>query len=93
MHTRPLRYLIVILMGCSVYGTVVAEDLSSDDSTITELNAGDTQINEQDNDKKLPEGIISTEVVKKKSTSTIKMIVGGQSTDGLAKQVTLPVKD
>jgi len=43
--------------------------------------------------KKLPEGIISTRVIKKQKGRSIKMIVGGQSEDGLAKQVNLPVED
>lgn len=94
MHIRPLFYLIIILMGYSVSRSVVAKDASYVEPEVEELISDDEQTIERDSlSKRLPEGIISTKVVDKQTGRSIKMIVGGQSTDGLAKQVTLPVED
>ena len=94
MRIRPLLYLIIILMGCSVHNSVIAKDTSYVESAVEGLISDDVQTIERDSlSKKLPEGINNSKIVKKQTGRSIKMIVGGQSTDGLAKQVTLPVED
>ncbi|GEM_PF-4535765 len=93
MRIRPLLYPIIIMMGWS-YLTLAAEEDSYKESLVEDMSSDDKQtINTDTMSKKLPEGIISTRVIKKQKGRSIKMIVGGQSEDGLAKQVNLPVED
>ena len=94
MRIRPLLCLIIILMGCSLLRSLAAteEDSHEEFSIETEVT-DDVVVKEPVNDhESLTEKINNTVATKQKGRS-IKMIVGGQSTDGLAKQVTLPVDD
>lgn len=94
MRIRPLLCLIIILMGCSLLRSLAAteEDSHEELSVETEVT-DDVVVKEHANDhESLTEKINNTVATKQKGRS-IKMIVGGQSTDGLAKQVTLPVDD
>ena len=94
MRIRPLLCLIIIMMGCSLLRSLAAteEDSHEELSVETEVT-DDVVVKEHVNDhESLTEKINNTVATKQKGRS-IKMIVGGQSTDGLAKQVTLPVDD
>lgn len=94
MRIRPLLCLIIILMGCSLLRSLAAteEDSHEELSVETEVT-DDVVVKEPVNDhESLTEKINNTVATKQKGRS-IKMIVGGQSTDGLAKQVSMPIDD
>ena len=94
MRIRPLLCLIIILMGCSLLRSLAAteEDSHEELSVETEVT-DDVVVKEPVNDHESLTKKINNTVATKQKGRSIKMIVGGQSTDGLAKQVTLPVDD
>jgi len=94
MRIRPLLCLIIIMMGCSLLRSLAAtEGDSHEEFSIETEVTDDVVVKEPVNDhESLTEKINNTVATKQKGRS-IKMIVGGQSTDGLAKQVTLPIDD
>ncbi len=102
MRIRPLLCLIIILMGCSLLRSLAAteedshEELSEDSheelSVETEVT-DDVVVKEPVNDHESLTKKINNTVATKQKGRSIKMIVGGQSTDGLAKQVSMPIDD
>jgi hypothetical protein len=93
MLSRSIKFYFVVLIANSMVGAAVAaENNNGDLSTVDEATA-DVRIIEVGNQ---PEAIVeetNSTVASKKKGRSVKMIVGGQSTDGLAKEVTLPVED
>lgn len=88
MKKRPLLFylILLLLMIGMVRGLTAAENR---DNTLTVTD--DDMLQEQESAHEvLPVKTVKT-VTKKDKRRSIKMIVGGQSTGGLAKKVTLPV--
>ena len=93
MSQRPLLFYLTLLMVVGMVGVLTAAENSKNDlSDTTEITDDELVIEPGNDPETLPEKIDNTVATKQKKRS-IKMIVGGQSTDGLAKQVTLPVDD
>jgi len=93
MRIRPLLCLIIFLMGCGLLRSLTAAEDRHEELMVETEVTDDVGVKEPVNDPgSLTEEINNTGAAKQKGRS-IKMIVGGQSTDGLAKQVTLPVDD
>ncbi len=85
---KHLIWPCLVLMTC-ITGTLVAEE-KNDDSLTSDMETASKSLVEEDSSKEAPE--VKTKETQGKTTS-IKMIVGGQSSDGVAKQVILPVKE
>ncbi len=93
MGIRPILFSIILLMGNGIVGTIaIAEDGNAGLTVGTETPGDKQEAEPETRSEKLQEDR-STTVTKKQKGRSIKMIVGGQSTDGLAKQVILPVDD
>ena len=93
MSQRPLLFYLILLIVVGMVGVLTAAENSKNDLSDTAEITDDELVIEPGNDPEtLPEKIDNTVETKQKKRS-IKMIIGGQSTDGLAKQVTLPVDD
>ncbi len=93
ISVRPLIFPAGLLMGCGLLmTTAVAEDRREPPSSTVELRNIEAETDPGNDSKRLPVKIGNTPVSKQKKHS-IKMIVGGQSEDGLAKQLTLTVGD
>jgi hypothetical protein len=93
MLSRSGKFYLVVMIANSMVGVpIAAENNNGDVSTVEEATA-DVRIVEVGNQS---EAIIeepNSTVTSKQKGRSVKMIVGGQSTDGLAKEVTLPVED
>jgi len=72
--------------------SLAAENSDDDLSVTAEVTDDDLVIELGNVPEASPEEVDNT-VTTKQKRRFIKMIIGGQSTDGLAKQVTLPVDD
>ncbi len=83
--------LFLILMVC-VSGTLKATEKSDDSLTNAIEMTNDTTLVQEESSKETRKKEVNTVKTRGKTTS-IKMIVGGQSSDGVAKQVILPVKE
>ncbi len=93
MSERPLLFYLVLLVMGGMVGVLTAAENSNDDlSDTAEITDNDLVIEPGNAPEVSPEKIDNRVATKQKKRS-IKMIVGGQSTDGLAKQVTLPIDD
>lgn len=88
MCRRELFCLILLLMT-GMAGELTAAENREDKLMITN---DDMRLEQENTPEALPGKSVGMIVIKDKRRS-IKMIVGGQSTGGLAKQVTLPVGD
>lgn len=93
MNTRPMLFYIIFLLGNGMVWSLATAEDSNEKQTVAAEVTGKALIIELENESEaLPEEGDNKVVIKQKSRS-IKMIVGGQSTDGIAKQGTLPVDD
>ncbi len=93
MNTRPMLFYIIFLLGNGMVWSLATAENSNEKQTVAAEVTGKALIIELENESEaLPEEGDNKVVIKQKSRS-IKMIVGGQSTDGIAKQGTLPVDD
>ena len=94
MRIRPLLCLIIIMMGCSLLRSLAATEEDSHEELSVENKISDEKkvIELETKSEKLPDEVSTTVTTGQKGRS-IRMIVGGQSMDGLAKQVTLPIDD
>ena len=93
MHIRLMIFNIILLIGCDVLMTVaMAEDNDNKPSSEVEISENETELDIA-NDTKLVTFRKKNKSVPKQNKRSFKMIVGGQSEDGLAKQVTVPIKD
>jgi len=88
MRKRPCLFsLILLLMMTGMAREPIAAENRNDALAVTD----DDMLQEQESAHEvLPVKTVKT-VTKKDKRRSIKMIVGGQSTGGLAKKVTLPV--
>ena len=75
-----------------VGGLIAAENSNDDLSTVDEAT-DDDRIVEVGNQSDTIVVETNSTVASRQNGRSVKMIVGGQSTDGLAKQVILPVED
>jgi hypothetical protein len=92
MSKQPRLFYLILLMVAGMVGILAAAENSDDVLSIT-VEVTDEKIIENGNvSETVPKKNVSTVTTKEKMRS-IKMIVGGQSEGGLAKQVTLPVDD
>ena len=93
MISRSLIFYFIVLMTIGMVGMITAAENSDEDRSV----ASDIMDNDQITPPEIEIGILADDtentVVSKQKRRSVKMIVGGQSTDGLAKQVTLPVND
>ncbi len=94
MRIRPLLCLIIIMMGCSLLRSLAATEEDSHEELSVENKISDEKkvIELETKSEKLPDEV-STTVTTGQKRRSVKMIVGGQSTDGLAKQVSIPIDD
>ncbi len=93
MNIRLMIFNLVFVIGFDVAVTVaLAEDDNNEPASDVEVNNNESK-NEIANDTKLIQLKEKKKSVPKQNKRSIKMIVGGQSKDGLAKQVILPVND
>ena len=93
MLSRSGKFYLVVLIANSMVGAPIAAENSNGDLSTVEEGSADVRIVEVGNQS---EAIIeepNSTVTSKQKGRSVKMIVGGQSTDGLAKEVTLPVED
>ena len=87
-----LFYPILLIVGGMISALAAAENSDDYRSVTAEVTDDDMVIEPGNAPEALPEKIDKSATTKQKRRS-IKMIVGGQSVDGLAKQVTLPIGD
>ncbi len=89
MIKRPPLLCLIILLMAGMVGELSADENNDDALAVTD----ESLLVEQENvPEVLPKRTVRPVTTKDKRRS-IKMIVGGQSEGGLAKQVTLPVSD
>jgi hypothetical protein len=93
MLSRSGKFYLVVLIASSMVGGVIAAENSNDDlSNVEKVSVDDRLVEVGDQ----PATIVvetNSKVASKQKGHSVKMIVGGQSTDGIAKEVTLPVED
>jgi len=81
------------MMGCSLLRSLTAAADSNEESSVKNKISDEKKVIElETKSEKLPDEVSATVTTGQKGRS-IKMIVGGQSTDGLAKQVSMPIDD
>lgn len=86
-------YLAVLITNCMFGSVIAAENNNADELlSVDETSVDDAIANNPSDDIKTEDDTSDTVTSRQKSRS-VKMIVGGQSTDGLAKEVILPVED
>ena len=95
MRARSRRFYLVVLLASTMVGSLIA----AEDNNDTLLSVDEASVDNQEtavdppgNIKKV-EGANSAVASKQKDRRPVKMIVGGQSTDGLAKEIILHVED
>lgn len=91
MPNRPLLCLVIILIGGSLLRSLAAEENRHEERSMTTEASADNPMagHETRTEILLKKGIVA--VTKKQNRSSISMIIGGQSEDGLAKKIALPV--
>ncbi|MFT5426164.1 MAG: hypothetical protein ACI9ZT_001105 [Gammaproteobacteria bacterium] len=95
MPFRNRKFYLVVLIASNLIGmdiVVAAEDSRNELSNDGQTAVDDRIAGGEDKSKNIVVRTSSKEATIQKGRS-IKMIVGGQSTDGLAKEVTVPVQD
>jgi hypothetical protein len=86
---KHLIFPCLVLMTC-MPGTLKAAEKNDDSLTSDKETTSNTTLEqEESNEEKQDVNTVKTQ----DKTTTIKMIVGGESSDGVAKQVILPVKE
>ena len=93
MLTRSGKLYLVVLIASSMVGELIAAENSDDDLTTVDEVSIDDRIVEMGDQSETIVGETNSTVASKREGRSVKMIVGGQSTDGLAKEFTLPVED
>jgi hypothetical protein len=97
MGKRTSLICFILLLISSMAGISIAAENDDDALSSTELNSAPV-IGQEETDKVVPTKRVTTTLVPTKRVNTttasgIKMIIGGDSKGGVAKQVILPVKD
>lgn len=93
MTFRTRKFYLVLLITSSLFRVVTAAEKSNGELSTDEETAVEDRIVEVADESKTTIVSTSSRKVKKQEGRSIKMIVGGQSEDGIAKEVTVPIQD
>jgi len=91
MGNRPQVFNLILLLMAGMVGALPAAESSNDTLPVSTGITDDELVIEQENAPEILPGKTVNTVTTKAKRHSIRMIIGGQSTGGLAKQVTLPV--
>lgn len=94
MPWRNGKFYLVVLITVSLGSSFAADESGSEHiSTVDEITVDDRIIEMGNRSEETISEKPDTKATSKNKGAPVKMIVGGQSTDGQAKEVTLPVVD